>query len=52
MAANATDYARITALDEELRGLAIEQERLEEAWLAAAELVSDDLSAARTGPNA
>jgi ATPase subunit of ABC transporter with duplicated ATPase domains len=41
MAANATDYARITALDEELRGLAMEQERLEEAWLAAAELVSD-----------
>jgi ATPase subunit of ABC transporter with duplicated ATPase domains len=40
MAANATDYARISALDEELRGLAAEQEQLEEAWLAAAELVS------------
>ncbi len=40
MAANATDYTRISALDEQLRGLATEQERLEEAWLVAAEMIS------------
>jgi ATPase subunit of ABC transporter with duplicated ATPase domains len=41
MAANATDYARITALDEELRGLAAERERTEEAWLLAAETAGE-----------
>ncbi len=37
MAANATDYTKISALDEELRGLGAERERTEAAWLAAAE---------------
>ncbi|HEY2792776.1 MAG TPA: ABC-F family ATP-binding cassette domain-containing protein [Micromonosporaceae bacterium] len=37
MAAQATDYTKITVLDEELRGLAAERERVEEAWLVAAE---------------
>ena len=37
MAAQSTDYAKITALDEELRGIGAERERIEEAWLLAAE---------------
>jgi hypothetical protein len=41
MAENATDYARVSALDEELRGLGAERERTEEAWLALAESTGD-----------
>jgi ATP-binding cassette subfamily F protein uup len=41
MAEHATDYAKISALDEELRVIAAEQAQTEEAWLAAAESVGD-----------
>ncbi|HEU5109530.1 MAG TPA: ABC-F family ATP-binding cassette domain-containing protein [Micromonosporaceae bacterium] len=37
MAAHATDYTRITELDEQLRAVRAERERAEEAWLALAE---------------
>jgi ATP-binding cassette subfamily F protein uup len=37
MAAHATDYGRVATLDEELRSVAAERARLEEAWLEAAE---------------
>ena len=40
LAAHATDYERVAVLDARLRELAAERERLEEAWLAAAELAS------------
>jgi hypothetical protein len=39
MAEQASDYEKVTALDEELRGLALERERAEEAWLELAESV-------------
>ncbi len=39
MAEQASDYEKVTALDEELRGLALERERTEEAWLELAESV-------------
>jgi ABC transport system ATP-binding/permease protein len=38
LAANATDYERIQALDAELRALATEKDDLEAAWLEAAEI--------------
>jgi ATP-binding cassette subfamily F protein uup len=38
LAAAATDYEKVQALDGELRELAIERERLEDGWLAAAEV--------------
>ena len=41
MAEHATDFARITALDEQLRAITAEQAETEEAWLAAAELAGD-----------
>jgi ATP-binding cassette subfamily F protein uup len=37
LAANASDYARLISLGDELRGVQAEKERLEEEWLAAAE---------------
>jgi ABC transport system ATP-binding/permease protein len=41
MAAHATDHMKVTALDEELRSIAAQRSAAEDAWLAAAELVSD-----------
>ena len=40
MAEHATDYERVSALDERLRALARERDELETAWLAAAEEAS------------
>jgi ABC transport system ATP-binding/permease protein len=37
MAAQSTDYTKITTLDEQLRGISAERERIEEAWMLAAE---------------
>jgi hypothetical protein len=37
MAAHATDYAKVTELDERLRAVRAERERAEEAWLALAD---------------
>ena len=39
MAASATDHARLDALQNELAAQAAERERLEAAWLQAAELL-------------
>ena len=39
LAEHATDYLRITELDEQLRAVRAEREQLEEAWLALAERV-------------
>ena len=39
MAEHATDYARVSELDGELRALQRERDGLEEAWLSAAELI-------------
>jgi ATP-binding cassette subfamily F protein uup len=40
MAAHATDYEQVAALDERLRGLAAEKSRLEDAWLHTADEAS------------
>ena len=37
LAANATDYAKVTELDEQLRAVHAERERVEEEWLALAD---------------
>ncbi|WP_369070363.1 ABC-F family ATP-binding cassette domain-containing protein [Kineococcus terrestris] len=39
LAEHATDVARVTSLDEQLRAVLTEREQLEEAWLEASELV-------------
>ncbi|WP_432547701.1 ABC-F family ATP-binding cassette domain-containing protein [Kineococcus sp. SYSU DK004] len=39
LAEHATDVARVTSLDEQLRAVLAEREQLEEAWLEASELV-------------
>jgi hypothetical protein len=41
MAEHATDFAKIAALDEQLKAVAAEQAETEEAWLAAAEVAGD-----------
>ena len=40
MAQHATDYERVSALDERLRAIAAERDELESAWLASADDVS------------
>jgi ATPase subunit of ABC transporter with duplicated ATPase domains len=41
LAAHATDYARLTELDGQLRAIRTEREQIEEAWLALAEQVPE-----------
>ncbi|ROT32057.1 ABC-F family ATP-binding cassette domain-containing protein [Micromonospora sp. HM5-17] len=41
LAAHATDYARLTELDGQLRAIRAEREQIEEAWLAIAEQVPE-----------
>jgi ATP-binding cassette subfamily F protein uup len=47
MVENATDYARITELDEQLRAIHAERAQTEDAWLAAAEQAGDGLTGSR-----